>query len=200
MGRCAAYPDWTVSLLSGVLFSGYQHLCCTQKELNTSKLSATERPLRLGGYILLLAALALGACATVGNSERALHAQSNDLTSYAQSLIGTPYRYGGNTPDTGFDCSGYVGHVYRHTTGINLPRSSADISQIGKSVPSNELRSGDLVFFNTLKRKFSHVGIYLGAGRFIHAPSSGGSVREESMRSGYWQRNYNGARRITALR
>ena len=118
----------------------------------------------------------------------------------ARDYTGTPYKYGGNSPDSGFDCSGFVGHVFRHHQGIKLPRSATEISQAGQFVSKNELRVGDLVFFNTLKRKFSHVGIYLGSHRFIHAPSSGGSVRVESMEKDYWRRNYNGARRITLLR
>lgn len=161
--------------------------------------AAADRPLLLGGFILLLSVLALGACA----SDKPVQAQRGDagsFTSYARSLIGTPYKYGGNSPKAGFDCSGYVGHVYRHSLGINLPRSAVEISHVGKPVHPNDLRAGDLVFFNTLQRKFSHVGIYLGDDRFIHAPSSGGSVSVENILSDYWRRNYNGARRITSLR
>lgn len=107
-----------------------------------------------------------------------------------------PYKYGGNSPDTGFDCSGFVDHVFRHTLGIKLPRSSYEISQVGQAISKSSLHTGDLVFFNTLHRKFSHVGIYLGGERFIHAPSSGGGVRTENMREDYWKTRYEGARRI----
>jgi cell wall-associated NlpC family hydrolase len=149
--------------------------------------------------ILLLSILLLSACSSVKNDVRApdSNAAAKDLTSYARSLVGAPYKYGGNSPDTGFDCSGFVGHVFRHTLGINLPRSSEEISHLGQSISTGNLRAGDLVFFNTLQRKFSHVGIYLGGDRFIHAPSSGGSVRTENMRDAYWKRHYDGARRIT---
>ncbi len=149
--------------------------------------------------ILLLSILLLSACASVKNDVRATDssAAAKKLTSYARSLAGIPYRYGGNSPDSGFDCSGFVGHVFRHTLGINLPRSSNEISQIGQAIITGNLRAGDLVFFNTLHRKFSHVGIYLGGDRFIHAPSSGGSIRTENMREAYWKRHYDGARRIT---
>jgi cell wall-associated NlpC family hydrolase len=120
----------------------------------------------------------------------------NDLAFYALSLTGTPYRYGGNSPETGFDCSGFVRHVFHSTLGIELPRSSREIKELGERITPNELRPGDLVFYNTLRRAFSHVGIYLGEGRFVHSPSSGGGIRVEDMSQGYWQKRFNGARRI----
>jgi len=150
--------------------------------------------------ILLLIALALGACASDKSDVRVQRGYASSLTSYARSLIGAPYKYGGNSPESGFDCSGFVGHVFRHSAGIRLPRSTGEISRVGKAVRWNELRTGDLVFFNTLHRSFSHVGIYLGDDRFIHAPSNGGSVRVEYILDDYWRRNYNGARRITLRR
>jgi len=122
----------------------------------------------------------------------------NNLAFYALSLSGTPYKYGGNSPDTGFDCSGFVGHVFHHTLGISLPRSAREINQLGQTIETNELRPGDLVFYNTLKRAFSHVGIYLGDDRFVHSPSSGGGIRVENMQENYWRKRFNGARRITS--
>jgi cell wall-associated NlpC family hydrolase len=145
-------------------------------------------------HILWLSLLVFGACASVKNdvpSDNNIAIKS--LTSYAQSLLGTPYKYGGNSPDSGFDCSGFAGHVFRHTLGIKLPRSSVEISHIGHAVSKSNLRAGALVFFNS----FTHVGIYLDDDRFIHAPSSGGSVRTENMHDAYWKKHYNGARRIT---
>jgi cell wall-associated NlpC family hydrolase len=149
--------------------------------------------------ILLLSVLLLSACASVKSDVRTpdSDAAARSLTSYARSLVGIPYKYGGNSPGSGFDCSGFVGHVFRHALGINLPRSSEEISHLGQAISTGNLRAGDLVFFNTLQRKFSHVGIYLGSDRFIHAPSSSGSVRTENMREAYWKRHYDGARRIT---
>ncbi len=120
----------------------------------------------------------------------------DELTEYALSLTGTPYKYGGTSPDSGFDCSGFVGHVYKHTLGKSLPRSSAAISHIGVSQKSESLRPGDLVFYNTLHKPYSHVGIYLGDGQFIHSPSSGKSVSVVNMNEDYWQARYNGARRL----
>jgi len=120
----------------------------------------------------------------------------NDLTAYAISLTGTPYKYGGTTPDSGFDCSGFVGHVYRHSLGKTLPRSSYGMSRVGVAEKSGKLRPGDLVFYNTLHKAYSHVGIYLGDGKFIHSPSSGKSVSIVNMDEPYWRKRYNGARRL----
>jgi cell wall-associated NlpC family hydrolase len=151
-------------------------------------------------YVLLLSILLLSACSSAKHDTRTADsdAATQRLVSYAQNLLGIRYKYGGNSPDTGFDCSGFVGHVFRHTVGISLPRSSEEISRRGQTISADNLRVGDLVFFNTLHRKFSHVGIYLGDDRFIHAPStSTGSVRTETMRDDYWKKHYDGARRIT---
>ena len=114
----------------------------------------------------------------------------------AMDLIGIRYRRGGTSPETGFDCSGFVGHVFKEGLGLYLPHSSREISKAGEVVDKRELQPGDLVFFNTMRRAFSHVGIYLGDNRFVHAPRSGGKVRIEDMREGYWAKRYNGARRI----
>lgn len=124
----------------------------------------------------------------------------NDLAFYALSLSGTPYRYGGNSPETGFDCSGFVRHVFHSTLGIELPRSSREINELGERIDPDELRPGDLVFYNTLRRAFSHVGIYLGDGRFVHSPSSGGGIRVDDMSQSYWKKRFNGARRIISGR
>lgn len=124
----------------------------------------------------------------------------NDLAFFALSLSGTPYQYGGDSPDSGFDCSGFVRYVFRRSLGVELPRSTQEINRSGKAVEMAKLRPGDLVFFDTLRTMFSHVGIYLGDGRFVHSPSSGGSVRVEHMQDNYWRRRYNGARRVTSIR
>lgn len=124
-------------------------------------------------------------------SERAREVLLNAL-----SLTGIKYKYGGNTPETGFDCSGFVRYVFKQAASVTLPRSALEISQLGKSVSKNELQPGDLVFFNTVKTAFSHVGIYLGNNRFIHSPSSGGHVRVENMQEGYWAKRFNGAQRM----
>lgn len=114
----------------------------------------------------------------------------------ALALSGTPYKFGGNSPDTGFDCSGFVRYVFSQAANLTLPHGARAISQLGKSIPVDQLQPGDLVFFNTLKHAFSHVGIYLGDGRFIHAPSSGGGVNIVNMNDAYWSKRFNGARRL----
>ena len=123
-------------------------------------------------------------------------ADAQELGTRALSLLGINYRYGGDSPATGFDCSGFVRHVVGDVLGLALPRRSREISQVGAPVSKDELKPGDLVFFNTLRRTFSHVGIYLGDNRFVHAPARGGVVRVDDMRQRYWLARFNGARRI----
>lgn len=117
------------------------------------------------------------------------------MISYALSLQGTPYRYGKNSPEEGFDCSGFVQHVYRHQ-GITLPRTVQGMAQSLNQVPKNDLHSGDLVFFNTNGKPFSHVGIYVSDDRFIHAPSQRtGKVLVSSLKNRYWGERFSCARR-----
>ena len=113
----------------------------------------------------------------------------------ALSLVGIRYRYGGNSPEQGLDCSGLVRYVFREA-GTDLPRTSNEMSQRGQPIDKHDLQPGDLVFFNTLNRAFSHVGIYLGNNQFIHAPSTGRNVRVENMDMSYWKTRFNGARRV----
>jgi cell wall-associated NlpC family hydrolase len=110
--------------------------------------------------------------------------------------LGLDYRNGGSSHENGFDCSGLVVHVYREAWGIELPRETRDQSRVGVPVSLAELQAGDLVFYNTLDRPFSHVGIYLGDGRFVHAPKTGARVRVESVWAAYWTQRFNGARRV----
>ncbi len=119
-----------------------------------------------------------------------------NLVSNALSYIGVRYRYGGNTPEHGFDCSGLVRWVYNRTWGVMLPRRASEIAKVGTDIPKDQLKPGDLVFFNTLRRTFSHVGIYLGDGQFLHAPRSGGKVRVEKLDESYWAKRWDGARRL----
>jgi cell wall-associated NlpC family hydrolase len=145
----------------------------------------------------LFSVFLLAACSTApGKQYPASESQMNDLVMYAVSLADTPYHYGGNSANSGFDCSGFVGHVYRHSLGISLPRTSHDISHVGKPISQSELNPGDLVFYNTQHASFSHVGIYIGDGKFVHSPRTGESVRTEQMQMSYWHTRFNGARRI----
>jgi cell wall-associated NlpC family hydrolase len=131
-------------------------------------------------------------------SLRPAHATpSDDVSMYAVSLVGSPYRLGGNSPQTGLDCSGFVGHVYKQITGVHLPRDSRMISETGQPLDLAELQPGDLVFFNTLNRAYSHVGIYLGEDRFVHASSSRtGGVMVSRLGDRYWRQRFDGARRV----
>ncbi|MFL6694827.1 MAG: C40 family peptidase [Ramlibacter sp.] len=115
---------------------------------------------------------------------------------YAQTLVGRPYRAGGSTPEQGFDCSGFVQHVFLASAHVDLPRRARDMAGRGKRVAARQLRPGDLVFFNTLGTPYSHVGIYVGDGQFAHAPSSGGRVRIVAMNQRYWSTRFSGARRL----
>lgn len=120
------------------------------------------------------------------------------LATTALNFLGIKYRFGGETPNTGFDCSGLVSYAAEKSLGLKLPRSSAEMAREGESVKSSELKKGDLVFFNTRGHRNSHVGIYLGNHKFVHAPRSGSVVRIESMDLAYWKKRYNGARRLAA--
>ena len=119
-----------------------------------------------------------------------------EVVMQAMGVVGVRYAPGGRSPESGFDCSGLVAYAYARVAGP-LPRTTEGLSRTGIHVDARELRPGDLVFYNTQQRPFSHVGIYLGEARFIHAPSSGGEVRIEDMRKRYWLRRFNGARRVT---
>ena len=122
--------------------------------------------------------------------------KGQELILHALAFIGVSYKWGGSNPVTGLDCSGFVSYVFREAAGVVLPHNAYSLSLQGKSVISTELRPGDLVFFNTVKRTFSHVGIYIGDNRFVHAPKQGKSIQIVSLGDPYWARRYNGARRI----
>lgn len=125
-----------------------------------------------------------------------LTSRASELVFQAMGMLGINYRRGGNVPESGFDCSGLVRHVFKEAWGSTLPRTAEEISKVGKQIIPQDLQPGDLVFYNTMRRGFSHVGIYLGDNKFIHSPSSGGQVRIESMELAYWKQRFNGARRI----
>lgn len=144
---------------------------------------------------LLRAALVLALPAAAFAQPVPARIDANDIVVRALAQLDVPYRHGGRTP-AGFDCSGLVGYVVSESAGVVLPRRSEDLARIGDPVNRDELATGDLVFFNTLGRRYSHVGIYLGDGRFVHAPARNGRVRVERLAERYWTARYNGARRI----
>ncbi len=167
---------------------------------------ASIKALRLGIGVLLCVLIA--ACSSSpskptgsssagppGASKAVLSPAAKDVLFNAISLVGTPYRYGGNTPQGGFDCSGLVGYVYRQGAGLNLPRTTAQISRTdAKRVRWGQLVSGDLVLFGS--GKVTHIGIYVGDGRFVHAPSTGGTVRLDRLTDAYWVKRFQGGRRL----
>jgi cell wall-associated NlpC family hydrolase len=155
---------------------------------------------RLPGSALLLAAVLLAGCGSQQTSApRAPRAalsseQANDIAIHALGLVGTPYRYGGNTIEGGFDCSGLIGYVYRSRMGAAPPRTVAQLSDFGDPVATRELRSGDMVLFGSGRP--THAGIYVGEGRFVHAPSTGGEVRLDRLDGPYWSRQTLKVRRL----
>lgn len=175
----------------------------------------------LAAWVLSIATLTLAGCATTSGDQTAwldpqgsrnakadidaldpvtaIAAAQHPLTRQALTHLGIGYRYGGKTPEQGFDCSGLIYYSAQESLGLKLPRRSADLARVGQKVDRQELAVGDLVFFNTLGRRYSHVGIYIGNELFVHAPSSGGEVRVENMSKRYWASRYNGARRIDVI-
>ena len=131
----------------------------------------------------------------VSDASRKWVGQASDLIQGAMDHLGTPYRRGGAS-DNGFDCSGFVQSMYANTLGLLLPRSAVDQARATAPIDESELKPGDLVFFNTMKRAYSHVGIYLGDNEFIHSPRPGKKVKVERMTDRYWSQRFNGARRV----
>jgi len=121
-----------------------------------------------------------------------------EIVVHALGLVDVPYRYGGRTP-AGFDCSGFVGYVFSQSAGLALPRRADEMGRMGETLAKSDLAPGDLVFFNTLGRGYSHVGIYVGEGQFVHAPARRGRVRVDRLSDPYWTARYNGARRLSGV-
>lgn len=132
----------------------------------------------------------------IGEVSNKVEAKASELVVTAMAFLGAPYRRGGTSIDTGFDCSGFVRSMYEKTAGLLLPRSAEQQAAATQKIDRTELQPGDLVFFNTMRRAFSHVGIYVGNGKFIHSPKPGSEVRVEDMGIAYWARRFDGARRI----
>ena len=143
-------------------------------------------------------ALAVAAATVRGAATQALNT-AQGLSSFALELIGIRYKWGGNTPSTGLDCSGLVRYVFQKVTGVTLPRTAKEMSRLGEQVSVPELQPGDLVFFDTRRFAFSHVGIYLGDNRFVHAPRRGREVEVATLDSSFWQKRFNGARRMVGV-
>jgi cell wall-associated NlpC family hydrolase len=173
--------------------------------LTLSKKALSCRTL-MGCGIFICTVLVLDGCSVFrGNSGSYKVAQfkqdtsvgTEDISIAAVGLVDVPYRYGGNTPKGGFDCSGLIVYVYNKAAGIKLPRTIQQMSQQGRSIDNQAPAPGDLVFFNTTGEKYSHAGIYVGQGRFVHAPSAGGTVRLDYITAPYWAAKFTEARRMT---
>lgn len=134
----------------------------------------------------------------IGDAGMQLEARASELVVNAMGFLGVPYKRGGTNAETGFDCSGFVRAIYEQTAGLILPRAAAQQAAATEKINRNELQPGDLVFFNTMRRAFSHVGIYIGNGKFIHSPKPGAEVRVEDMGVSYWAKRFDGARRVSA--
>ena len=139
------------------------------------------------------------AAATVKDAAAQALSTAQNLSSFALELIGIRYKWGGNTPATGLDCSGLVRYVFQKVTGVTLPRTAKDMSRLGEQVDVPDLKPGDLVFFDTRRFAFSHVGIYLGDNRFVHAPRRGRDVEIATLDSSFWQKRFSGARRMVGV-
>jgi cell wall-associated NlpC family hydrolase len=137
-----------------------------------------------------------GLLARMGNASDKVEAKASELILNAMAFLGVPYKSGGNTFETGFDCSGFVRAIYQQTAGHVLPRRAEQQAAATQTIDKTELKPGDLVFFNTMRRAFSHVGIYVGNGKFIHSPKPGAEVRVEDMGISYWSHRFDGARRV----
>jgi cell wall-associated NlpC family hydrolase len=137
-----------------------------------------------------------GLLARIGDVTQKVESKASELVLYAMAFLGVPYKRGGNTFETGFDCSGFVRAVYEQTAGKILPRRAEQQAVATQPIDRADLQPGDLVFFNTLRRTFSHVGIYIGDGKFIHSPKPGAQVRVENMGVAYWKHRFDGARRV----
>ena len=137
-----------------------------------------------------------GLLARIDQVRHSVSERASELVFRAMGVLGAPYRRGGNTVETGFDCSGFVKAMYEQTVGLILPRKAEQQAAATQKIDRSDLQPGDLVFFNTMRHAFSHVGIYIGEGKFIHSPKPGSEVRVEDMGLSYWKRRYDGARRV----
>ena len=137
-----------------------------------------------------------GLFARIGDVGEKVEAKASELVINAMTFLGVPYRRGGTSSDTGFDCSGFVRAIFEQTAGLVLPRRANEQAATSQKIDRADLQPGDLVFFNTMRKAFSHVGIYVGEGKFIHSPKPGAEVRVENMSVAYWSRRFDGARRV----
>ncbi len=163
------------------------------------KTGAIKTPDVLGKFLTKISNTSTATLNVASNAAGSVFNAAQTLVGNALGLLGVPYRYGGNTPEQGLDCSGFVKLVFAQTLGIILPRRADEMGKLGHNVATNDLKPGDLVFFNTMRRIHSHVGIYIGEGEFVHSPSTGGRIRVDKLRGSYWNQRFEGGKRITDL-
>jgi len=168
-----------ISLISCVLLTSVAHA------------APTDTPDEMGQFLA-----EKGVLTQMQEVGRNVSQKASELVLHAIGFLGVPYRHGGNSVETGFDCSGFVKAIYQQTVGLILPRQAEQQAAATQKIEVNELQPGDLVFFNTLRRTFSHVGIYIGDGKFVHSPKPGAEVRIENMGLSYWRSRFDGARRV----
>ena len=153
-----------------------------------------ESPDELGSFLVNNSVLL-----QIDQVRQSVATKASNLVVNALGFLGVPYRRGGSSAEVGFDCSGFVKSTYEQTLGLILPRKAEQQAAATQQIERTELQPGDLVFFNTMRRAFSHVGIYIGEGKFVHSPKPGSEVRIDNMGQSYWSRRFDGARRVQAL-
>ncbi|MEI7783322.1 MAG: C40 family peptidase [Betaproteobacteria bacterium] len=163
-------------------------MCCQSALLLAAPLTQADE---LDAFLRARGLLQPGASAAPAASAKAA-----ELAVHAMGFIGVPYKWGGNDAETGLDCSGFVRAVYQQITGLVLPRTSDKQAAATRTIDPQDLAPGDLVFFNTMQQTFSHVGIYIGGGRFVHAPRTGARITLEHLSANYWRQRFDGARRV----
>lgn len=179
-----------LSLILAAAATGAQALPPTAAEDDIGRFMAEKR------LVDRLEEVRVNMGARVSDGAHRMADRASDLVVTAMGFLGVPYRRGGNSVETGFDCSGFVKAMYEQTVGLILPRRANEQAAATQKIDRNELQPGDLVFFNTLRRTFSHVGIYVGDNKFIHSPKPGAQVRVEDMGVPYWSKRFDGARRV----
>lgn len=183
----------TPTLLDDVLPTGFEHRVAIEPEKNTTKVN---KPVVVKAEKTATMTQTTTANTTKTDTPKPVKSSNkvDSLIAKAKKMLGVPYRYGGTSPSTGFDCSGFMQYVFKDT--ISLPRTSNDMAQVGKKVSRSDLKAGDMVFFAHSGSRISHVGMYLGAGQFIHSPSTGKTIEITSMNSKYWSGRFITARRV----
>ncbi len=186
----ARLSTWLVAACASITLIGAHAAPPTSAEDDVGRFMAEK------GLLQRLDQVRQNVAGQVADKAGAVVDRASELVFNAMGFLGVPYRRGGNSADTGFDCSGFVKAMYEQTVGLILPRRANEQAAATQQIDKNELKPGDLVFFNTLRQAFSHVGIYVGDGKFIHSPKPGAQVRVEDMGSSYWARRFDGARRV----